>query len=408
MQKDVKSRAYIVDKLHKEGSDRDTKVKEIEAKVKDLENKSVDLENKQFEFNTNFESFKINYQIQSRSISSMVSRINKLEGNKDDSDSEQSMGKSTKKNNDQYVLKSEFEKLLDRMKSNDSLVDGIIGKVKKINGIIQDKQAKVKTPAFADSDDIDKRIKNLERMVNKLGENASLNIKPTDKKNNTDNNAEMETRIRHLEKDIESIKSNVPLNTAGSNDGTTHSSSNYNIKKRIDNLAKDQQEIKNAIISCQQIISTKADFEQLQEIDKVVTDKLNDCIKAVKRQIQDKNESTRNLKRLEKQLRSLHDILYNQIGASEEEDDPLLGKKTMPLYTMSPYEKKMSLKDLPSRYTTWSKLPPTRKSRKRSKHGRDINRMIPKGDPRGLKYYNAGPPSHHNTQPEFYDVQESN
>jgi chromosome segregation ATPase len=79
--KEIKSRSYVIDKTHREGTERDEKIKEMEKKIKDLENKSIDLENKQFEFNTNYESFKINYQIQNRSVSSMKERLMEIDEN---------------------------------------------------------------------------------------------------------------------------------------------------------------------------------------------------------------------------------------------------------------------------------------------------------------------------------------
>ena len=101
------------------------------------------------------------------------------------------------------------------------------------------------------------------------------------------------------------------------------------------------------------MLEEKPDFDQLQEIDKVVTDKLNDCIKAVRRQMQEKNESTRSLKKLEKQLRSLYEVLYNQVGVSDSEDDPLMVKKMASTYSRSPYSKEITPKPHILKYPTW-------------------------------------------------------
>lgn len=101
------------------------------------------------------------------------------------------------------------------------------------------------------------------------------------------------------------------------------------------------------------MLDDKPDFDQLQEIDKVVTDKLNDCIKAVRHQMQEKNESTRSLKKLEKQLRNLYEVLYNQVGVSESEEDPLMGKKTASAYSRSPYSKDISQKSHILKYPMW-------------------------------------------------------
>lgn len=277
------------------------------------------------------------------------------------------------------VNNSEFKKLADRVNGNDSLIDGLIIKVKKLNQNF-DGNSKVKTPAFANNDsrDIDNRIKNLERIVNnsKKLESSSRPMKD----NSVALDFDIENRIKLIEKELEDIKVTIPGNIAGSNDGTTHSSMNYNLRKKLDALTNDQIELKNNYRSCQQLIDAKVDFEQLQEIDKVVTDKLNDWIKAVKRQMQDKTESSKNLKKLEKQLRDLYDVLYNQASDYEEEeemgeysiflfihsvliswlDDP--GFKTMniakqkppmSLYSRSPYDKKSLPKGSSLKYQSY-------------------------------------------------------
>ena len=420
MQKDIKSRSYTVDKMFKEGTERDEKVKEIQTKLRDLENKSVDFENKSFEFNTNFESFKMNYQIQTRSVSGLQDRVGELE---DFHEAEEPKWKDIQALlNDgavaptsqaqasptgDFINTSEFQKLVDRMNSNDVLIDSFISKVNKLSKNVNEKSEKLKTPAFNESDDIEARLKNLERMVNKLGDSVHSGHKVAGGSHATHIEANIENRVKHIEKDLEDFKSSVPVNTVGSNDETTHSSISYNLKKRMDSMVKDHQELKNGVITCQNMMNNKVDLEQLQEIDKVVTDKLNDCIKAVKRQMHDKSESTRNLKRLERQLRSLYDVLYSQVGASDEEEDPLMAKSKM--YNMSPYDKKMAMNNSMGKYPVWKKLPPTSKSRKRSRHTKDVNRMVgnPKNDPRAMKYYNVMPGSMHNTQPDFYDAQES-
>lgn len=267
-------------------------------KIRDLENKSVDLENKSFEFNTNFESFKMNYQIQNRSLNSVKERVDEIEDNWDKNEMNikllgdlMTSGKIANSGTNQgnSVDHEELEKLTERVNGNDALINGLIGKVKKLTS----DNSKVKTPGFSNKDydkHIEDRIKTLERMVNNIGKSS------TNKKSEIALDFDIENRVKLLEKEIDDLKCAVPINTVGSNDGTTHSSINYNLKKKLDSFTKDNQEMKNAFVSYQQMIDGKADFEQLQEIDKVVTDKLNDCIKVVKRQMQEKTESTKNLK----------------------------------------------------------------------------------------------------------------
>lgn len=192
--KDVKSRSYTVDKMFKESHDRDEKVKEAWAKIRDLENKSVDLENKSFEFNTNFESFKINSQIQARSVSGMQNRISELEDFQEQVEEKlKNINTSAPQTegiaNGDYVTMPDLQKLIDRMNSNDKLVDGFINKVRKMSDMMNDKNSKIKTPGFNEAENI------------------------------TYLKTDIEKRILNVEKDLEDIRSNAPGgNTAASND----------------------------------------------------------------------------------------------------------------------------------------------------------------------------------------------
>lgn len=239
--KDVKSRSYVVDKMHKEAGERDEKFKEVEKKVKDLEVKSIDLENKNFDFNTKFESFTLNYQMHLRSVGSIKERLDELEEIREKENVEFKKLEEKLSGGNDGVDKKDFEKLLERVNGNDSLIDGLIGKVKKITG-----DMKLKTPAFAKPEDsIEEKIKQMERMITKI--NEEMGKAHGDKDIALD--FDIENRLKVVEKEIDDIKSTVPVNTAASNDGTTHSSINYNLKKKIDNISKDNQEMKSALIS---------------------------------------------------------------------------------------------------------------------------------------------------------------
>lgn len=79
MDKDLRSRNYIVDKLAKESGDRDKAVKDCQQKIKDLENKSCDHEDRLFGLNTDFESFKMNYQIFIRNMEGFKNKMSEFE-----------------------------------------------------------------------------------------------------------------------------------------------------------------------------------------------------------------------------------------------------------------------------------------------------------------------------------------
>jgi chromosome segregation ATPase len=79
MDKDLRSRNYIVDKMAKENGGRDSAIKDLQNKVNDLENKSCDNENRLFTLNTDIESFKMNYQIFQRSVDGLKSKMDEYD-----------------------------------------------------------------------------------------------------------------------------------------------------------------------------------------------------------------------------------------------------------------------------------------------------------------------------------------
>lgn len=75
MDKDLRSRNYIVDKLAREAGERDNTIKECQQKIRDLENKSCDHEDRLFSINTDIESFKMNYQIFTRGMEGLKDKL---------------------------------------------------------------------------------------------------------------------------------------------------------------------------------------------------------------------------------------------------------------------------------------------------------------------------------------------
>ena len=235
----------MVDKMHKEAAERDEKFKEVEKKVKDLEVKSIDFENKSFDFNTTFESFSLNYQMQCRSVNGMKDRVNELEEMREkDEERWKKLDAKTPEDKDE-VSKKELDKLIERVNGNDSLIDGLISKVKKISGEMKEGK---KSPVFADDAQIEERIKGLEKALGRMNEGGTKG-KNQNKEQNLALDFDIENRLKILEKELDELKTNVPVGTAASNDGTTHSSINYNLKKKIDSMSKDSQEMKSALIS---------------------------------------------------------------------------------------------------------------------------------------------------------------
>ncbi len=82
--KDVRSRTYLIDKMTRERTEDQRKIKEIENQIKALEQKTVELQDTMFQNNTDIESFKMNIQMNMRGVSGLLERVNDLEDHDED------------------------------------------------------------------------------------------------------------------------------------------------------------------------------------------------------------------------------------------------------------------------------------------------------------------------------------
>lgn len=171
MDKDLRSRNYIVDKMAREAGERDTLVKNLQQKIKDLENKSCDHEDKLFGINTDIESFKMNYQIFQRSMQDLR-------------DSRDGAG------------------LADRIAKNERDIKDLMTQVEKAN-----------RPVFAgkdgaDADEIDQMLENWKKEMH------SMFARREDVES-------LEDRIKQLEHDCKQLNDNLTDTTTTANDNKT-------------------------------------------------------------------------------------------------------------------------------------------------------------------------------------------
>lgn len=63
MDKEIRSRTYLIDKCAKDNSKQDKEIEELMKKMQAMEDKSVDMENKIFQNDADLEAFKMNVQM---------------------------------------------------------------------------------------------------------------------------------------------------------------------------------------------------------------------------------------------------------------------------------------------------------------------------------------------------------
>ena len=80
----------------------------------------------------------------------------------------------------------------------------------------------------------------------------------------------------------------------------------------------------------QDSINSKADIEALSNLEKMLMERMNEIVKALTKQLADKNDTKKALKLLERQLKNLYDLFMSRGGHSHEhEDDAMFTKKPL-------------------------------------------------------------------------------
>jgi hypothetical protein len=81
----------------------------------------------------------------------------------------------------------------------------------------------------------------------------------------------------------------------------------------------------------QDSLNRKADFDALNNLEKMLMARLDEIVKALSKQFADKNDTKKALKLLERQLKNLYDLFMTRGGAHthDNEDDAMFTKKPL-------------------------------------------------------------------------------
>jgi hypothetical protein len=72
-------------------------------------------------------------------------------------------------------------------------------------------------------------------------------------------------------------------------------------------------------------------MEALSNLEKMLMERINEIVKALTKQLADKNDTKKALKLLERQLKNLYDLFISRAGGqtNENEDDAMFTKKPL-------------------------------------------------------------------------------
>ena len=71
------------------------------------------------------------------------------------------------------------------------------------------------------------------------------------------------------------------------------------------------------------------DYDALNNLEKMIMERINEIVKALTKQLADKNDTKKALKLLERQLKNLYDLFLSRAGHNENEDDAMFTKKPL-------------------------------------------------------------------------------
>ena len=87
-------------------------------------------------------------------------------------------------------------------------------------------------------------------------------------------------------------------------------------------------------------------------------ERINEIVKALTKQLADKNDTKKALKLLERQLKNLYDLFMSRGGVHEHEEDAMFTKKPLGGMSCASCEKDLvNLQGKKADYMPWSKFP---------------------------------------------------
>mmetsp|Transcript_23621 Transcript_23621/g.23312 ORF Transcript_23621/g.23312 Transcript_23621/m.23312 type:complete len:284 (-) Transcript_23621:168-1019(-) len=208
----------------------------------------------------------------------------------------------------------------------------------------------------------------------------------------------LEHLVISLQKQIDELKvSKMATTSTTMNFGETRESMGEDqyrdLSLKINQLAQNLDHLKNEfakwIKEMQDSLNQKVDMEALQNLEKVLMERMNELVKALTKQLADKNDTKKALKLLERQLKNLYDLFMSR-GHShhEHDDDAMFTKKPLGGMSCASCEKDIiNLQGKKADYLPWNKFPFRDPSERIAKVGQGFSKMLSMINPDTLSRY---------------------
>ena len=187
----------------------------------------------------------------------------------------------------------------------------------------------------------------------------------------------LEQRMGVVMKTVEGIK--MPEHVPNSGSNVDDSVINM-INTRLGNVEVHINELRDLtrlFKHMQDQINTKADKCDLEELEKLMMNRLNDIITALTKQFADKVETKKALKLLERQLKNLYDLFMSKGGQNANEDEAMFSKKPLGGFSCASCEKDLTnLYGKKVEFMPWSKLPFRDPAERIARVGQGFSKML--------------------------------
>lgn len=203
----------------------------------------------------------------------------------------------------------------------------------------------------------------------------------------------LENRTSVLQKTVENIK--IPEFVPSSNTGSSVDDSTIKmILDRVGGCERGISELRDELVrwikNLQDSLNEKVDKADLQELEKLLMNRMNDIVTAMTKNFADKAETKKALKLFERQLKNLYDLFMSKGGYNNEEE-AMFSKKPLGGFSCASCEKDLvNLHGKKVEFMPWSKLPFRDPSERIARVGQGFSKMLSMINPDQLSRYEAG------------------
>lgn len=192
----------------------------------------------------------------------------------------------------------------------------------------------------------------------------------------------LEQRVTALEKRITQLLQQMSSMGSGHNNVSSGIDAGAlgEIERRLSDLEDKFNQLQDLFArwmkDMQDALNGKADISALNELEKLLQDRLNEIVKALTKQFADRAETKKALKLHERQLKNMYSLMMNK-GHGENEEDAMFSKKPLGGLSCASCEKDLvNMMGKKVEFMPWNKLPFRDPAERIARVGQGFSKML--------------------------------